>query len=48
MLNSKILKYQNENKELTEEFEKGEAITRLSNNAESIKNRALSTDAIAS
>jgi hypothetical protein len=37
LLNSKIMKYQNENKELTEEFEKGEALARLSHNAESIK-----------
>jgi hypothetical protein len=40
------MKYQNENKELTEEFEKGEALARLSHNAESIKQRALSTEAV--
>lgn len=40
------MKYQNENKELTDEFEKGEALARISHNAESIKNRALSTEAV--
>lgn len=46
LLNSKIMKYQNENKELTEEFERGEALARLSHNADSIKQRALSSEAV--